>query len=373
MRVLVYYPSNARSVSIETMVLAIHRAGVEIELLTTCEAGPLHEYLKREGVEAYAHPVPRRPASLYYLRQGAHLIRFCRRHRVTVVLSHLQHTNIIAVFARFVLKARVLPFRHHFTFVFAGDDMSFEGSRTELMFDRIINRLSPVLIVPSQGVADGMERAEGVDPRRLKVVPYIYDFDGYERPQPEAVEAIRAQFPAQLTLLMVSRLVPLKRVDLAFEAVRDLLADGLDLRLLVLGDGPERESLEAYVDRHDLGERIVMLGHRTDIVNYMAAADLLVHPSLTEASCNAVKEMALLGKTAIVCEGVGDFSEYIEDGRNGFMIPRTARPEDLAEVIRTAYNSRERLETLGAALRVEVLERFAVSDRRVADYLELLS
>jgi glycosyltransferase involved in cell wall biosynthesis len=371
-RVLVYYPSNARSVAIETMMLALHRRGIEIELLTTCDAGALHDYLALQGIPAYAHPLPRRPSFAYYVRQGLHLARFTRTRRTDVVFSHLQQANIVAVLAQFAMKARVVPFRHHFDFVFPGDPIPFSPARAELLFDRVINRLSSIIVVPSEAVAAGIERVEHVDSAKLKVVRYVYDFDGYESPQNDAVEAIRAEYPAQLRLLMVSRLIPLKRPELAFGAVQTLVAEGLDIRLLVLGDGPSRESLEAFVTEHELRDRIVMLGYRTGVVNYMGASDLLVHPSLTEASCNAVKEMAMLSKTAIVCDGVGDFGDYVEDGRNGFVVPRSAEPSELADVIRGVYAEPAALTTLGTTLRVDVLERFGVSDARVADYLALL-
>lgn len=373
LRVLLFYPSNGRTVALETMLLALRRAGIEIELLTTCEPGPLHDYLRAQGVPAHAYTVPRRPSISFYLRQSLHLVRFCRRRKIDVVFSHLQQANMISVCAQPFLGTRVVPFRHHFTFVFPGDDIQLERNRSEDLFDWVIGHLSQRVIVPSQAVADGIHTIEGVARKRLKVVRYMYDFSGYPEPDRGAVEAIRASFPARLTLLTVSRLVPLKRPDVTFAAVRDLVRDGLDVRLLVLGEGPLRESLEAFVSEHDLSARIVMLGQRSDVVNYMAAADLLVHPSLTEASCNAVKEMALLGRTAVVCDGVGDFNDYFEDGRNGFVMHRPGSAQELAEIIRDVYESQERLGTLGAELRAAVLERFGVSDERVADYLELLS
>jgi glycosyltransferase involved in cell wall biosynthesis len=371
-RVLVFYPSNDRSVAIETMMLGLHRRGVEIELLTTCEAGPLHEHLVSLGIPAHAHPVPRRPALIYYLRQAVHLVRFTRARGIDVVFSHLQQANIVAVLVQFAMKARVVPFRHHFDFVFPGDPIPFTAARTELLFDRIINRLSSTIVVPSEVVAAGIERVEHVPGTKLKVVRYVYDFDGYDAPQEDAVEKIRAEYPAHLTLLMVSRLIPLKRPELAFRAVRELVGEGLDIRLLVLGDGPSRASLEAYVAGHQLQERIVMLGYRTAVVNYMGASDLLVHPSLTEASCNAVKEMALLGKPAIVCSGVGDFSDYVEDGRNGFVLPRRTEASDLAAVIRRVYADPAVLASLGAELRVDVLQRFGASEARIDEYVSLL-
>jgi len=370
-RILVFYPSNKRSVQLETTILAIHRRGVAVELLTTCEAGPLHRFLESQGVAAHAHPIRKRWSPIYYARQVGYLARFCREHRVSTVFSNLQHANLIAVLAQYLMRARVVVFRHHFKFVFPGDGVDLEPNRMERIFDRVINRLARTIVVPSGGVYNGMRAVEHADMNRVTVLPYIYDFDEYGRPAPDAVAAIRARFPARLTLLMSARLIPFKRHALVFPVVRDLVREGLDLRMLVLDDGPERERLQDFVRAHDLSERIIMLGFRPDLVNYMAASDLLVHPSLTEASSSVVKEMGLLGRTAIVCEGVGDFDDYLEHGRNAYLVPRSTDGSEIAKIVRDCYRHPEQLELLGRSLRATVLERFAVTPQAVDRYLEL--
>ena len=78
-RILVFYPSNKRSVQLETTILAMRGPGAEVELLTTCERGSLHAALAAEGVKTHAHPLPKRIAAVYYLRQVWHLVRFSRR------------------------------------------------------------------------------------------------------------------------------------------------------------------------------------------------------------------------------------------------------------------------------------------------------
>jgi glycosyltransferase involved in cell wall biosynthesis len=370
-RILVFYPSNKRSVQLETTILAIHRRRVAIELLTTCEAGPLHRFLESQGVRSHAHPLSKNSSLLYYARQIGYLARFCRERRVSTVFSNLQHANLIAAFAQYLMPARVIIFRHHFKFVFPGDGVDLEPNRMERIFDRVINRLARTIVVPSSGVYNGMRAVEHADMSRVTVLPYIYDFEQYGRPAPEAVAAIRARFPARLTLLMSARLIPFKRHALVFDLVRDLIREGLDLRMLVLDDGPERERLEDFVRAHDLSERIIMLGFRPDFIDYMAASDLLVHPSLTEASSSVVKEMGLLGRTAIVCQGVGDFDDYLVHGHNAFLVPRSTDGSEIAKIVRECYRSPEQLERLGRSLRATVLERFGVTPRAVDRYLEL--
>jgi glycosyltransferase involved in cell wall biosynthesis len=370
-KILVFYTLNNRAIALETEILEIHRRGFEIELLTTSERGPLHELLESEGVRTHAHPLSSRWSLVYYARQIWYLAGFCRKHQITTVFSNLQRANFVAVFAQFLCGTRFVIFRHHFDFVFPGDDIHLKRSRKERVFDMAINRLARRIVVPSRGVYDGMQALEAVEMSKVVLLPYIYDFAQYKKPDGAVVSSIRSRSPARLTLLMSSRLVPSKRHALVFPLIRDLVQEGLDLRLLALGEGPERATLEEFIRMHGLDERIVMLGYRTNPIDYMAASDLLIHPSISEASTNVVKEMALLGKTAIVCRGVGDFDDYLEHGRNAFLVPRSTDGSDIAAILREVHATPEELENLGQALRTTVLERFRTKPEAVDRYLAL--
>jgi glycosyltransferase involved in cell wall biosynthesis len=370
--ILAFYPSNKRSVQLETTILAMQRRGARVRFLTTCAPGPLHDYLSARGIRVSAHPVGKRWSLIYYVRQILHLARFCRTNDVTCVFSNLQHANFIAVFAQFLMPARVVVFRHHFKFALPGDRIPLKPNPMERLFDRVINRLGRIIVVPSSGVYEGMRLVERADMSRVRILPYIYDFDQYGQPDPAAVAELRSRYAARLILLMSARLIPFKRHALAFSVVRDLIEEGLDIRMLVLDDGPERASLEESVRGNRLEDRIVFLGYRDDFINYMAASDLLVHPSLTEASSSVVKEMALLGKTSIVCQGVGDFDEYLRHQENAFLVPRSTDGSEIAEILRSVYASPGELDRLGASLRQTVLKRFSVRPERVDRYLELV-
>jgi glycosyltransferase involved in cell wall biosynthesis len=99
---------------------------------------------------------------------------------------------------------------------------------------------------------------------------------------------------------------------------------------------------------------------------------VLVHPSLTEASSSAVKEVGLVGRTAIVCQGVGDFDDFIESGRNGFLVPRSTDGSEIADALRELYATPDRARTMGALLREAVIRRFSLRPEIVDRYLELV-
>src|SRR5437588_9790408 len=155
-RILVFYPSNQRNIWLETTILNLRRRGVDIELLTTCGPGPLHEFLTRQGIDTHTHPFAKRSALAYYARQIRYLVRFCRERGITTVFSNLQHANLIAGLAQYFVAAKVVLFRHHFKFVLPGDDIPLKTNRNERIFDTLINRVGKTIVVPSTGVDFGM-------------------------------------------------------------------------------------------------------------------------------------------------------------------------------------------------------------------------
>lgn len=371
-RILLYYPSNKRASTLEVLCEQLIKRGNEVLMLTTCEAGTLHQDMEKAGVKTFTHAVPKKSFLTYYPRQIAYLIRFCREQKIDFIFSHLQHTNVIAVLAQHFLKARLIVFRHHFKFSTYSKNSGLEKNQNEARFDLIINRLARKIVVPSSGVYNGMKDFESVDMRKVEVIHYMYDFSKYGKPEPGNLAKIKAELNCRLVLIMVSRLIPFKRHDLVFAIVKKLVAEGLDIKMLVLDEGQEKEKLETYIRENRLEKHILMLGFRKDFLEYMAAADLLVHPSLTEASNSVCKEMGLLEKAVAVCQGVGDFSDYITDGVNGFLLPIDHTEVAIEALIRKSYADPSSLKQVGRQLRKDVLERFSVREDTVDKYISLL-
>ncbi|WP_437534392.1 glycosyltransferase [Sorangium sp. So ce726] len=123
--------------------------------------------------------------------------------------------------------------------------------------------------------------------------------------------------PGERLAVVACRLIPTKRVELAIEAVR---AAGPGLRLVVVGDGPERGALERLASRGDLdsrsprgaGIRATSEGSaavrftgtlpRREALAWIGAADVLLHPSSHEAAPTVVREARALGVPVIACD-----------------------------------------------------------------------
>jgi glycosyltransferase involved in cell wall biosynthesis len=375
-KILIYYPPNKRSIAIETLCNAVHEAGHELIVLTLTERGSFHAEVEKKGISTYTHVLVRKNSWKYFLAHARFLVRFCREHKIDIVWSHLQEGNIIAVLAQPFLKAKLVTFRHHAESAFYaefGAKMGMQRSKKEALLDKIINRLAKKIIVPSSGVWYGMEKYEKCRMSKVSLLPYIYDFSAYAKPDDEKVKALRDEYSCRLLLIMVSRMIVSKQHMPVFEVVKKIVNEGLSVKMIVMDDGPLRPELEAFIKNNKLENHIFLVGFREDFVNYMCAAGLLMHPSVTEASNNVVKEMGLLQKAVAVCQNVGDFNDYIEEGRNGYFLDNSNLQQTIESVMRDAFNNPDKLKKMGQSLRDDVLKIFSDSVENRQRFLQLLN
>ena len=167
-------------------------------------------------------------------------------------------------------------------------------SPRELAIDRWLAQRTDRVVGNSQAVVDFYRRA-GIPAERLAL---IRSGIGAEEPPPVDRAAVRASFgwPADTPLLVFAgRLAAQKGVDdliAAIDLVQYLLPA---LRVLIVGDGPLRAQLEATAAAFRLGGIVRFTGHRDDVPQLLAAADLLVLPSLYEGLPNIVLEAMRFG------------------------------------------------------------------------------
>ena len=110
--------------------------------------------------------------------------------------------------------------------------------------------------------------------------------------------------------------------------------------LLIVGSGIDREKLEAIVNEKEMQNHIKFVGYCPDSINYIAASDLFILPSIENEDMPLVILRAMkLGKTIISTDFAG-IREEIEDGVSGILLSpnEITLPNDLANAIIQAYN-----------------------------------
>lgn len=173
----------------------------------------------------------------------------------------------------------------------------------------------------------------------------------------KAPRSHRATLP--LKAAFVGRLVPYKGADMLLEAAQTFLREG-QLELHIVGDGPQRELLEAMVDRLGVRRNVFFHGWvpHVEVQQILRGCDLMTLPSVREFGGAVVVESMALGVTPIVAD-YGGPSELIDE-KTGIRVRFDSKKsliDGFREAIADVINSPEKLDRLGAAGREKVREK----------------
>jgi len=242
------------------------------------------------------------------------LRRLVRERQIDIIHSHEYKSNFFALLLAKFAGRIPLATLHGWT----------GHSRRERFYYAVDKRLLksfPLLIA----VSDQIRRAiidAGVREDRVRTIlngidPHIFHRD----PAKElAVRAALGISEHEKVIGAVGRLEPQKRFDILLQAFSSIRRTRPELRLLIIGEGTERDSLQNTIDRLNLGNCCKLLGHRTDIVDLHHGFDLFVQSSDYEGTANAVLEAMALD-TPVVATRVGGTAELIQDGIHGLLTP----------------------------------------------------
>ena len=202
------------------------------------------------------------------------------------------------------------------------------------------SRLAPAVYRGRQYVAvSARTRAElgdlGIDPGSVAVIHNGTD-------QARAEETPRSAAP---TLLVLGRLVPHKRVELAVDVLARLLPAHPGLTLRVVGVGWWRDQIAAYAESVGLAEHVHLLGFVDETTKHheLASAWVALAPSAKEGWGLNVVDAASHGVPTVAHHGAGGLSESIVDGVTGLLVDDLDGLTAATSLLLTDADLRERL------------------------------
>lgn len=192
-------------------------------------------------------------------------------------------------------------------------------------------------------------KALGLPDQHITVVPRGRDLKRLGQVSPDRRSRIRRQLAIPedaVVLITVGRHIYAKAQHLAIEAL-DLLHTSIpNLRLLIVGrEGDATQCLQSMIRERNLGEQVVLLGHRKDVSDLLAASDLFLFPSRFEGMPGALIEAMAL-KLPIIASDIPANRELITSGHNGLLIP-TDSSNALAEAVAQLLHDRKLAQCFG--------------------------
>lgn len=118
----------------------------------------------------------------------------------------------------------------------------------------------------------------------------------------------------------IGRLDPVKNHEGLIQAFASLARKVHNIRLVIVGDGPERQNLDRLILIHHVSPATILTGYRSDIDRFYGVFDVFVLNSFAEGMSNTLLE-AMSSALPVVCTPVGANTDLIEDGIRGKLIP----------------------------------------------------
>lgn len=192
-----------------------------------------------------------------------------------------------------------------------------------IYMERLGAGFSDSIITLSQGLRQALVETYKITRKsRITVLPIGYDLKSFaETKRHQGDFRSEWHIPDDVPLVgIIGRLLPVKNHRLFLETAKKVNKTLPDARFVIVGDGEEREALEAYVTESGLSEHVIFTGWQHHMESIYSDLDVLVSSSLNEGTPVPIIE-ALSVQCPVVATDVGGVSELLDGGNLGALVP----------------------------------------------------
>jgi glycosyltransferase involved in cell wall biosynthesis len=320
----------------------IDRERFEIEIACFRREGQFLAEVEALGWPIHDLEVGRRIYDLTGVRGFVRLVQQVLRFRPDVVHGYLFGPNLFAALAGRLCGMPVVA-------VAKRNVDAFETPR-QIRWQRLAHRLATHVTAVSGAVAESAI-ALGVARERITVIPNGVDAARFSAP--ETVEKNGTP-----VIGSIGALAARKDYGTLLLALSQLAREGRTFRAVLVGDGPERSSLEAQSRSLGLSDRVDFLGERADVDRLLPSLDVFVLSSREEGIPNALLEAMAAGRPC-VATAVGGTPEVLTEGDTGWLVA-AGSPAALAGALEAALAHPEEARRRGEAARCLVRETMSI-------------
>lgn len=251
--------------------------------------------------------------------------------RPDVLHSHMVHANIFARLLRLIASVPVVVATAH---------SINEGGLLRTLAYRVTDRLADITTNVSPNAVAAFVRRGACPASRITYVANGLDLKLFQ-PNPQARMRVRRELDveARYVFLAVGRFYPMKDYPTLINAFYAFHRNCENSCLLIAGDGPHRDRIEAHIASMSLGKSVRLLGLRSDISDLLNAADCFVMSSIFEGAPMALIEAMSCGKEIVTTE-FGSATSLLGD--TGLIVP-VGKPDLLAAAMLKAADRQRNL------------------------------
>lgn len=252
---------------------------------------------------------------------------YAKQKEINATFLHVKLNKIYNLFTIFKLCKFIIKNNIHIISTHSGKDGwigNFVGKLTNTKVIRVRHLNLPIkpagynlndkVVCVSQEVKNGLLK-DGVKKDKLEV---IYTGVDTKRFNPLKTYDLRKELHVKDDCLLIGVVAVLRRAKRHDELIRIFSKIKTDAKLLIVGDGPQKENIQNLIKELNLANRVILLGHRDDVDKILPNLDIFILPSRHEALGTSLLEAQSCGVVAIG-SNVGGIPEAIDDGKSGFL------------------------------------------------------
>jgi glycosyltransferase involved in cell wall biosynthesis len=290
------------------------------------------------------------------LRALVGLVRLARGFRPHIVHTHTAKAGVLGRVAARLARVPVVVHTYHGHVL-----REYFGRLTSAVFrgiERVLARATDGLVTVSDSVKADLVEMAIAPGDRIRVVPLGLELEPFTQDLPRGALRADAGHAAEAPLVgMVGRLAPVKDVPTFLRAARLVRARRPEVRFSLVGDGPQRASLEAEARALGLADAVCFHGWRRDLPAVYGDLDVVVNASRNEGTPVALIEALAAGRP-VVATAVGGTPDVLEGGTHGVLVPAQDEEALAGAIEATLATPPSAAQT--AAARAHVLARYGV-------------
>ncbi len=248
------------------------------------------------------------------------MVRLIKGERVTLVHTHTSKAGFLGRLAAWLARVPVIvhtPHGHIF-YGYYGPGLTALYVRLEQLTARLTDR---IVVLTDRGIDEHLGRGIGRR-EQFRVIPSGVDLEAIRcgAPPYDRARARLGVEPETRLIVGLGRLEPVKGFQSLVKALPSVLSVVPSARVLLVGEGSLRAELRSEARGLGVADRVEITGAQLNPAAFLAAADLVVVPSLNEGMGRVLVEAMALGRP-VVATRVGGIPAVVADGETGLLVP----------------------------------------------------
>ena len=321
----------------------------QVDVLCLRNDGELVKRIKNPDSTVYFDNV-RDPSILVAARK---ISTACKKHDYQILHTHGWATMLPAYLSRRGRSRPYLVNGEHGTY--------YINSMLQKQVQRFLFCRMDLNLSVSRNLANKLGRAFNLRPERFLAIVNGVDstrFGTDLRSGSEIREELGIR-PAEFVVGSVGRLVEVKNYPCLVRAFHLFSKNRQDVRLLLVGEGPQRVKIEQMIDEYGLGGKVILAGRREDIPALLSSMDVFVLPSFSEGLSNTILE-AMCAGLPIIASNVGGNPELIAPGIVGELF-ESDNERELSTYLENWYSNPEKREQMSISARAHAEKNFTLA------------